>query len=81
MINLDDLYKWFDENRCAIIKGHEGERVLLKDNTVVSYFADDGKALEYAQRSGYAIGEFLVQECISKDKESMYYYNEAVSFG
>ena len=81
MINLDDLYKWFDENRSAIIKGHEGERVLLKDNSVISYFADDDTALEYAQKSGYAIGDFLVQECISKDEESMYYYNEAVSFG
>ena len=81
MINLDDLYKWFDENRGAIIKGHKGERVLLKDNSVISYFADDDKALEYAQKSGFAIGEFLIQECISKDEESMYYYNEAVSFG
>ena len=81
MANLDDLYKWFDENRDTIIKGHEDEHVLLKDNTVVSYFHDDGKALEYAQKSGFAMGEFLIQECISKDEESMYYYNEAVSFG
>ena len=81
MVILDDLYKWFDENRVAIIKGHEGERVLLKDNTVISYFVDDDKALEYAKKSGYAIGEFLIQECIPKDEESMYYYNDAVSFG
>jgi hypothetical protein len=81
MINLDDLYKWFDENRGEIIKGHEGERVMLKDNTVISYFPDDDKALEYAKRSGYAISEFLIQECISKDEESMYYYNEAAIFG
>ena len=81
MVNLDDLYKWFDENRNAIVEGHEEERVLLKNNTVISYFIDDDKALEYAQRSGYAIGEFLIQECISKDDESMYYYNEAVKFG
>jgi exopolysaccharide biosynthesis predicted pyruvyltransferase EpsI len=81
MINLDDLYKWFDENREKIIKGHEGDRVLLKDNAVISYFKDDDKALEYAQKSGLAMVEFLSQECISKDDESMYYYNEAVSFG
>jgi phospholipase C len=81
MTNLDDLYKWFDENRDIITKGHEDEHVLLKDNTVVSYFPDDDKALEYAQKSGFTMGEFLIQECISKDEESMYYYNEAVSFG
>jgi hypothetical protein len=81
MANLDDLYKWFDENRDAIIKGHERDRVLLKDNAVISYFQNDDKALEYAQKSGFAMGEFLIQECISRDEESMYYYNEAVSFG
>jgi len=81
MINLDDLYKWFDENRDIIKNGHEGEHVLLKDNAVVSYFLDDDKALEYAKKSGFTMGEFLIQECIPKDEESMYYYNEAVSFG
>jgi hypothetical protein len=81
MINLNDLYKWFDENREIIIKGHEGNHVLLKDNTVISYFKDNDKALEYTQKSGFTMGEFLIQECISKDDESMYYYNEAVSFG
>jgi len=80
MKNLDDLYKWFDENRDTIIKGHEGNHVLLKDDKVVSYFHDDFEALEYAQKSGFEMGEFLIQECISKDEESMYYYNEAVSF-
>jgi len=81
MVNLDDLYKWFDQNRNTIIRGHEGEYVLLKDKTAISYFLDDGEALEYARKSGFAVGEFLIQECISKDEESMYYYNEAVSFG
>ena len=81
MINLDDLYKWFDENRGTIIKGHEGDRVLLKNNTVISYFCDEDKALEYAQKSGYSMGEFLIQECITKDEECMYYANETATFG
>ncbi len=81
MVNLDDLYKWFDMNRDEIIKGHKGEYVLLKDNGIISYFKDDNKALEYAKKTGFSMGEFLIQECISKDEESMYYYNEAVSFG
>jgi len=81
MTNLNDLYRWFDENRDMIIKGHAGDRVLLKDNTVVSYFPDDVKALEYAHKSGYLMGEFLIQECILKEEECMYYANETVSFG
>ena len=80
MVDLHYLYKWFDENRDSIINGHEGEYVLLKDNTVVSYFSNDDEALEYAQKSGFTMGEFLIQECISKDEECMYYYNEAVNF-
>jgi hypothetical protein len=81
MADLDDLYRWFDENRDTIIKGHEGEHVLLKDNNIVSYFNNDNTALEHAQKSGFSMGEFLIQECISKEEECMYYYNEAVSFG
>jgi hypothetical protein len=81
MANLDDLYKWFDKNRDMIIKGHEGDSVLLRDNNVISYFHNDEKALEHAHKLGFTMGEFLVQECISKDEESMYYYNETVTFG
>jgi len=81
MTDLDNLYKWFDENRDAIINGHEGEHVLLRDNSVISYFHNDNTALEYARKSGFSMGDFLIQECISKDEECMYYYNEAVSFG
>ena len=81
MSNLDDLYKWFDKNRSSIIKGHEGEHVLLKDAAVISYFQSERSALEHAKKSGFFMGDFLIQECISKEEECMYYYNEAVSFG
>jgi hypothetical protein len=81
MYDLDDLYKWFDKNRDNINKGHEGDHVLLKNNSVIAYFSEESEALEYARKSGYKMGEFLIQECVSKDEECMYYYNEAVSFG
>ena len=80
MVNLDDLYKWFDGNRDTIIEGHGGELVLLKNDTVISYFRNDSDALGYAQKAGFSIGEFLIQECIRKEEETMYYHNEAVSF-
>jgi len=81
MVDLDNLYRWFDENRDVINKGHDGEYVLLRGNAVISYFDDENDALNYAQKSGFSMGDFLIQECISKDEECMYYYNEAVSFG
>jgi len=80
-MDMDSLYRWFDENRDTIIKGHEGEYVLLRGSAVISYFDDEDEALNYAQKSGFSIGDFLIQECISKDEECMYYHNEAVSFG
>jgi hypothetical protein len=80
MADLDALYKWFDENRDAIIQNHTGECVLLKDKTVIAYFSKDEQALEYAKNAGFAMGDFLIQDCVSKDEECMYYYNEAVSF-
>ena len=81
MANLDDLYRWFDINRNEIIEGRKGKYVLLKNDAVISYFEDEREALEHARKFGFFMGEFLIQECISKDEESMYYYNEAVSFG
>ena len=81
MTNLDNLYKWFDQNRDFIINGHYGEYALLKDDEVIAYFSNERDALESAKKSGFSMGEFLIQECVPKEKECMYYYNEAVSFG
>jgi hypothetical protein len=80
MADLNALYQWFDANRDAIIQNHSGECVLLKDNAVTSYFPDEKTALEYAKKAGFIMGDFLIQDCISKDDECMYYHNEAVSF-
>jgi len=83
MGNLDDLYKWFDENRGTIITGHLNEAVLLKDNTVIGYYPNDNAALSAAKENGFKIGEFLIQDCITDEEEIMLYYNhnQAVCFG
>jgi len=73
MINLDDLYRWFDDNRDEIINGHKEKFVLLKDNAVVAYFQSEREALDHAQSSGFPMGEFLIQQCIPKDEECMYF--------
>jgi len=83
MKNLDELYKWFDENRNSIIANHINECVLLKDNSVIGYYKDNDSALADAEKRGFAMGEFLIQDCISNEDEIMlfYNYNQVVCFG
>jgi len=83
MEDLDDLYKWFDENRVSIIADHLNECVLLKDKSVVGYYPNTDAALSDAEKNGFIIGEFLIQDCITDEDEIMLYYNynQAVCFG
>ena len=83
MENLDDLYKWFDEKRETIITDHLNECVLLKDNSVIGYYPNTDAALSAAQKNGFKMGEFLIQDCITDEEEIMLYYNydQAVCFG
>ena len=81
MENLVDLYKWFDENRDTIINNHLNECVLLKDNAVIGYYPNTEAALSNAQKNGFAMGEFLIQDCITGEEETMIYNNQAVCFG
>ena len=83
MVDLDDLYKWFDENRESIIADHLEECVLLKDNSVIDYYSSTEAALSAAQEKNFNMGEFLIQHCITDEEEVMLYYNhnQAVYFG
>ncbi|MDR2943283.1 MAG: hypothetical protein LBV17_11900 [Treponema sp.] len=81
MENLIDLYKWFDENRDSIIDNHLNECVLLKDNTVIGYYHNTEAALSNAQKNGFVMGEFLIQDCITSEEETMISNNQAVYFG
>jgi hypothetical protein len=81
MADLNALYQWFDENRDRIIANHAGECVLLKDNAVVDYYPNTKAALTGVQKNNFAMGEFLIQDCKSKEKDRLIYYNQAVSFG
>ena len=81
MANLEDLYRWFDKNRDSIITNHSDECVLLKDSSVIGYYPNVEAALSAAQKNGYIMGDFLIQDCITKEEETMTYYNPAVCFG
>ena len=81
MADLNGLYKWFDENRESIISNHSGECTLLKGNSVIGYYPNTDTALSAAEKLGFSMGDFLIQNCVSDEEESMTYYNQAVSFG
>ncbi|MDR2589012.1 MAG: hypothetical protein LBC67_06250 [Spirochaetales bacterium] len=81
MADLNALYQWFNENREEIIKEHENEQVLIRDNTVIAYYPDIEKALLGAGEKGFTVGDFLIQKCITEKADTMMYYNEAVIFG
>ena len=73
--SLKALYNWFDIQRASIINGHENERVLIADNKVLGYFADERSAVTAALAKGYDVGSFLVQRCISEEAELQMFYN------
>ena len=81
MADLNDLYKWFNENRESIIAGHSGECVLLKENTAIGYYPNADAALAAAEKKGFSMGDFLIQDCVSDEEESMTHYGQAVCFG
>jgi hypothetical protein len=81
MADLDELFDWFNENREQIIEGHRGEEVLLKDKRVIGYYPDVLAALETVNNNGFQMGDFLIQTCNTCEEDTMYYYNEAVTFG
>jgi hypothetical protein len=81
MKDLNALYLWFDTNRPAIIDGHQGEFVLLKDNAAQRYFSDTRTALSAVRSKGLKMGDFLIQRCNTEEEDTMHYYNQAVSFG
>jgi hypothetical protein len=78
---LKKLKLWFNDNRSAIIAGHEGEQVLLIDNSVQGYFPDIDTALIAAQNKGFEFGTFLIQDCITKEEElKKHHFRGAVRF-
>ncbi|MBO4509313.1 MAG: hypothetical protein J5747_11860 [Spirochaetaceae bacterium] len=79
--NLESLYNWFDMMRDEIISGHENERVLISDNKVLGYFADERAAVSEALKRGLEPGNFLVQRCITEDTEIKLLYNVNLAVG
>ena len=72
---LISLYNWFDIERDELIKGHEGQWVLVADNSALGYFNDQSEATLSAEQRGLKVGEFLAQYCIPREQEYNMFYS------
>jgi hypothetical protein len=64
-----DNYKFFDINRDAIIAGHIGEYVLIRDCAVVGYFTDIESAYGPLAHTHAEPGSYIIQECVTEEDE------------
>ena len=46
----DENFKFFQKKLPALIKKHEGEFALLKDQKVINFFETSSKAMQYAKK-------------------------------
>ncbi|MBQ7158632.1 MAG: hypothetical protein IJS09_04295 [Treponema sp.] len=80
---MDELtrnYEWFDKNREKIIEGHHSQYVLIKDETVISYFNSEQEGIKYVNDNNIPFGTFALQRCLTEKEETGYYANWAVRF-
>ena len=78
MINQDDDYKWFEENKSLLFKQFPHKQLVISDKNVIGVFDNLEEALTFALSKLHA-GEFIIQECTNVDNNA-YYYNHAVMF-
>jgi hypothetical protein len=58
-------YRFFDINRDAIIAGHTGGQVLVRDCAVAGYFADIESACGPLAHTHAEPGSYIIQECVT----------------
>lgn len=66
---LKRYYAYFMDNLDDISKKYHGRFVVIKDDSVVGDYASEAEAYSEAVKK-YSLGEFLIQECKSADKDS-----------
>lgn len=62
-----DDNKWFRDNREAIIAGHHGEEVVIRDGKIRGYYPTLKAALDGMKP--LVIGECVVSECLTEEEE------------
>ena len=66
---LNQYYLYFMNHLDEIFAKYKGKFVVIKDNSVVGSYNGEAEAYSEAVKK-FTLGEFLIQECKSADKNS-----------
>lgn len=66
---LIHYYSYFMDHLDEIFEKYKGQFVVIKDDSVVGAYPSEAEAYSASVKK-YALGEFLIQECKSADRES-----------
>ena len=66
---LKHYYSYFMDHLDEIFAKYKGKFVVIKDDSVVGAYSSESEAYSDAVKK-FNLGEFLIQECKSADKES-----------
>lgn len=66
---LNQYYSYFMNHLDEIFAKYKGKFVVIKDDSVVGSYNSEAEAYSEAVKK-FTLGEFLIQECKSADKNS-----------
>ncbi|MFQ5431820.1 MAG: hypothetical protein ACE5EN_04850 [Nitrospinota bacterium] len=72
-------FEYYQNNKVALLKEHEGEYVVIKGEKVLAYYPSLELAVETTTKE-HAMGTFFVQHIVEGD-ESVHRFHSRVAFG
>lgn len=72
MANQDNDFKWFQENLEDLYKKYPEQYLVISNEEVKGHYSSFSDAIDNALKTMNA-GEFIVQECTSRDTTARYY--------
>lgn len=74
---LEREYEVFETNREKWLKKHAREFVVIHEDDVVGFFETQDEALQEAV-SRFEPGEFLLQQILPKEDDTLYYHTRLI---
>lgn len=78
MYDMKSDFEWFKQNRDEIIKDHIGKRVVIQNKEIKGYFENDEEAMKAMHP--IPAGEYIIQRCLSEEKDIEYYFTGRYAF-
>ncbi|MBR6450518.1 MAG: hypothetical protein IKS96_11360 [Fibrobacter sp.] len=66
---LSRYYKYFMDHLDEIFAKYKGKFIVIKDDAIVGAYSSESEAYSESVKK-FALGEFLIQECKSANKDS-----------